>query len=68
MAKKKYTEENQPLVDLISTQESVIEDIIKPAIEEHWAGKVRDFRSKGYSDNQIAGLLRITKEKVQSIK
>jgi hypothetical protein len=68
MAKKKYTDENEPLVDLVSNEKTIIEDIIKPAVEEHWAEKVRTFRSQGYDDNRIAAMLMINVNKVKAIK
>lgn len=68
MAKKKLTSEKEPLVDLVSNQEKFIEDIIKPAVEEHYAEKVRTFRLQGYDDNRIAAILMINVNKVKAIK
>lgn len=68
MAKKKFQPTPTPFIDFVSNEEKIIEDIIKPAIEEHWAGKVRDFRSKGFDDNRIAAMLMINVNKVKEIK
>lgn len=68
MAKKKLTTELDDIQNFVSNEESFIEEVIKPAVEDHLAGKVRDLRSKGYDDNRIAAMLMIHKEKVQNIK
>ena len=54
--------------DFVSNEEKIIEDIIKPAIEDHLAGKVKDLRSKGFDDNRIAAMLMINVNKVKDIK
>lgn len=68
MAKKKLTTELDDIQNFVANEESFIEEVIKPAVEDHFADKVRDLRSKGYDDNRIAAMLMIHKEKVQNIK
>lgn len=70
MAKKKYTETNrlEALQSYVSNKQEIIEDIIQPAIEDHFAEKVRNFRSQGYDDNRIAAILMINVNKVKAIK
>lgn len=62
MAKKKFKFENN-----VSERENIIEDIIKPAIENHYSEKVLDWHSKGYNANQIAGMLKLHKHVVENI-
>ena len=68
MAKKKLTTELDDIQNFVSNEESFIEEVIKPAVENHFAGRVRDLRSKGYNDNQIAAMIGISSIKVKEIK
>ena len=54
--------------DIHLLQETFIEEVIKPAVEDHLGEKVRNLRSKGYNDNQIASMLMIHKHIVENIK
>lgn len=67
MAKnKKYRKEE--VENFVSNKESIIEDIIAPAVKDHFTQKVLDLREKGYNDNQIASMLMIHKQKIENIK
>lgn len=67
MAKKIKTRLDD-IQNYVSNEEKIIEDIIIPAIEDHWADKVKTYRAKGYNDNQIAAMLGISSLKVKDIK
>ena len=54
--------------DFVSNEETFIEEVIKPAVEDHLGDKVRNLRSKGYNANQIASMLMIHKHIVENIK
>ena len=54
--------------DFVSNEEKFIEEVITPAIKDHLRDKVRDFRSKGYNNNQIAAMLMVHKHIVENIK
>lgn len=62
MARKKYNKEK-----LVSEKESIIEEIIKPAVNNHYREQVLDWSGKGYNANQIAGMLKIHKHIVENI-
>ena len=66
MARKKKTRIDE-IQDFVSEKESIIEDIIKPAIVDHNREKVLDWSSKGYNANQIAGMLKLHKHIVENI-
>ena len=68
MAKKKYTTRLDEIENFVSNEEKIIEDIIKPAVENHYADKVRDLRSKGFDDNRIAAMIGISSLEVKDIK
>jgi len=67
MTKRKKTRKEE-IENLVSNKESIIEDIIAPAVEDHFRDKVLDLRGKGYNDNQIASMLMIHKHKIENIK
>ena len=62
MARKKYNKQT-----LVSEKETIIEDIIKPAVDNHYREKVLDWAGKGYNANQIASMLKIHKHIVENI-
>lgn len=69
--KKKSTVGEQRLEEVqntVSIQKEIIEDIIKPAVEDQLRDKVLSLRVKGYNSNQIAAMLMIHKHKVDEIK
>jgi len=67
MAKRKK-DKLEEVQNFVSNKESIIEDIIAPAVEDHFRDKVLDLRGKGYNDNQIASMLMIHKHKIENIK
>lgn len=67
MAKRKK-DKLEDVKNFVSNKESIIEDIIAPAVKDHFTEKVLELREKGYNDNQIAGMLMIHKQKIENIK
>ena len=68
MAKKKFTTRLDEIENFVSNEDKIIEDIIKPAVEDHLGDKVRHLRSKGFDDNRIAAMIGISSVKVKEIK
>ena len=54
--------------DFVSNEEKIVKDIITKHVEDHFADKVRDLRSKGFDNNRIAAMLMINLNKVKEIK
>jgi uncharacterized protein (UPF0335 family) len=69
MAKKTYTEEPQPIATpQLESQETILEEVIKPHIEDYISKRVKDLRAKGFDNNRIAATLMIHKHIVDDIK
>jgi len=67
MAKRKK-DKLEDVKNFVANKESIVEDIIAPAVKDHFTEKVLELREKGYNDNQIAGMLMIHKQKIENIK
>ena len=70
MAKKQsYISSSQdPVVDLIESEASFIEEVIKPAVEDHLTQQIKQYIEKGWDDNRIAARLMIHKHKVIELR
>tara|TARA_R100000951_G_scaffold60767_1_gene51032 strand:+ start:146 stop:334 length:189 start_codon:yes stop_codon:yes gene_type:complete len=62
MAKKKQDKE------FVAALDKAIDELQVVVSEDPLADKVKSFREKGYNDNQIASLFRISKQEVEKIK
>lgn len=70
MAKRNIQQEETGSYDYapyIESKETIIEEIIKPAVENHIKTKVDQLRAKGFDNNRIAATLMIHKHIVDSI-
>ena len=66
MAKKKEIEEIESFDIPVSLPQENTSDISISKKEETLADTLRTFKTKGYNNNQIAALFRITKQEVDS--
>ena len=70
MAKKQsyISSSQEPVVDLIGSEASFIEEVIKPAVEDHLTQQIKHYIDKGWDDNRIAARLMIHKHKVIELR
>jgi len=69
MAKKKKSANHTLEVrqNLIANEELIMNDIIKPAVDDHNREMILDLKAKGFDNSRIASRLMIPKAKVDSI-
>jgi len=70
MAKKKKKSLTHTLdvrQNLVANEKAIVEDIIKPAVDDHNREMILDLKAKGFDNSRIASRLMIPKATVDKI-